>query len=113
MVIAAGRDADSAEEFVALIDEVGLSTLAELWSERPARTLPGVLWRLYVIREWIRRDPDRASREYTAGMRYAEAHHAVAGSAEVWCPRSVPPPSPSAQHRLKRRRRTRPACWRR
>lgn len=89
MVIAAGRDADSAEEFVALIDEVGLSTLAELWSERPARTLPGVLWRLYVIREWIRRDPDRASREYTAGMRYAEAHHAVAGSAEPPGPTEV------------------------
>lgn len=89
MVIAAGRDADSAEEFVALIDEVGLSTLAELWSERPARSLPGVLWRLYVIREWIRRDPDRASREYTAGMRHAEAHHAVAGSAEPPGPTEV------------------------
>ena len=82
LVVAAGRDARSTERFVALVDEVGLSTLAELWSERPARTLPGVLWRLYVIREWIRRDPEQASREYAAGMRFAEAHHAVAGSAE-------------------------------
>ncbi|WP_226963511.1 hypothetical protein [Nostocoides sp. F2B08] len=82
LVVAAGRDAASTERFIALVDEVGLSTLAELWSERPARSLPGVLWRLYVIREWIRRDPERASREYTAGMRFAEAHHAVAGSAE-------------------------------
>ena len=91
-VVRAGRDAASTEEFVALIDEVGLSTLAELWSGRPARSLPGVLWRLYVIREWIRRDPDRASREYTAGMRWAEAHHAVAGSAE--------PPGPSEVGRV-------------
>lgn len=82
LVVSAGRDADSTERFVALVDEVGLSTLASLWSERPARTLPGVLWRLYVIREWIRRDPERASREYAAGIRFAEAHHAVAGSAE-------------------------------
>lgn len=89
LVVSAGRDAESTEEFVSLIDEVGLSTLAELWSERPARTLPGVLWRLYVIREWIRRDPDRASREYTAGMRHAEAHHAVAGSAEPPGPTEV------------------------
>lgn len=81
-VVVAGRDDDSAERFVSLVDEVGLSTLAELWSERPARTLPGTLWRLYVIREWIRRDPERASREYAAGMRFAEAQHAVAGSAE-------------------------------
>lgn len=89
LVVDAGRDAASTEEFVALVDEVGLSTLAALWSERPARTLPGVLWRLYVIREWIRRDPDRASREYTAGMRHAEAHHAVAGSAEPPGPTEV------------------------
>lgn len=89
MVVSAGRDAESTEEFVTLIDQVGLSTLAELWSERPARTLPGVLWRLYVIREWIRRDPSRASREYTAGMRLAEVHHAVAGSAEPPGPTEV------------------------
>ena len=82
VVVAAGRDAESAERFVTLVDDVGLSTLAELWSERPARSLPGVLWRLYVIREWIRRNPAQASREYAAGMRFAEAHHAVAGSAE-------------------------------
>ncbi|NLW98297.1 MAG: hypothetical protein GXY39_01190 [Actinomycetales bacterium] len=89
LVVDAGRDAASTEEFIALVDEVGLSTLAALWSERPARTLPGVLWRLYVIREWIRRDPDRASREYTAGVRHAEVHHAVAGSAEPPGPTEV------------------------
>lgn len=89
LVIDAGRDAASTEQFIALVDEVGLSTLAALWSERPSRTLPGVLWRLYVIREWIRRDPDRASREYTAGVRHAEAHHAVAGSAEPPGPTEV------------------------
>ena len=26
---------------VALVDELGLSTLAELWADRPARSLPG------------------------------------------------------------------------
>ena len=82
LVVSAGRDAESTERFVALVDEVGLSTLAALWAERPSRTLPGVLWRLYVVREWIRRDPDKAGREYAAGIRFAEAHHAVAGSAE-------------------------------
>lgn len=89
LVVAAGRDAASTDRFVALVDDVGLSTLAELWSERPARSLPGVLWRLYVIREWIRRDPRRASREYAAGIRFAEAHHVVAGSAEPPGPAEV------------------------
>lgn len=89
LVVSAGRDHESTEQFVALVDEVGLSTLAELWSQRPARSLPGVLWRLYVIREWIRRDPHRASREYAAGIRHAEAQHAVAGSAEPPGPTEV------------------------
>lgn len=67
---------------VALVEDLGLSTLAELWSERPARSLPGALWRLYVLRDWVRRDPAGASREYAAGMRYAAVNHVVAGPAD-------------------------------
>ncbi len=67
---------------IALVEDLGLSTLAELWSERPARSLPGALWRLYVLREWVRRDPQEASREYAAGIRHTGVDHAVAGAAE-------------------------------
>ncbi len=78
----ASQDAELTERLVALAEEVGLDTLAHLWAPRPARSLPGALWRLYVLRDWVRRDPAGASREYAAGMRYAAVNHVVAGPAD-------------------------------
>ncbi len=78
----AAADPDLTTRLVAIVDDIGLSTLAELWSGRPARSLPGALWRLYVLREWVRRSPEEASREYAAGMRFTAPNHAVAGVAE-------------------------------
>ncbi|HYO86786.1 MAG TPA: hypothetical protein VES01_10085 [Dermatophilaceae bacterium] len=66
---------------VGLVEEIGLMTLAELWSHCPARSLPGVLWRLYVLREWVRRDPPGASADYAAGVRFAGVSDVVAGPA--------------------------------
>jgi hypothetical protein len=80
------------QKLVALVDDIGLSTLAELWSQRPARSLPGALWRLYVLREWVHRAPDEASREYAAGIRFTAPNHAVAGAAE--------PPGPQEMSRV-------------
>ncbi|HNV15021.1 MAG TPA: hypothetical protein PKI09_11470 [Dermatophilaceae bacterium] len=80
-----GRASDDPEltaRLVALAEEVGLDTLAHLWATRPARSLPGALWRLYVLRDWVRRDPAGASREYAAGIRYAAVNHVVAGPAD-------------------------------
>lgn len=79
-------------KLVALVDDIGLSTLAELWSQRPARSLPGALWRLYVLREWVQRDPEEASRQYAAGIRFTGPNHAVAGAAE--------PPGPQEMGRV-------------
>jgi len=78
----AARDPATTARLVALVDELGLDTIAELWSARPARSLPGALWRLYALREWVRRAPATASREYAAGMRAAETAHVIAGVAE-------------------------------
>ena len=74
---------------VALVEELGLATVADLWANRPARSLPGALWRLYVLREWVRRAPDEASRDYSAGVRFADVDHAVAGAAEPPGPAEV------------------------
>jgi len=79
-------------KLVALVDDIGLSTLAELWSQRPARSLPGALWRLYVLREWVRRASEEASREYAAGVRFAVPDHVVAGAAD--------PPGPQEMSRV-------------
>lgn len=95
VLVHAGRaatDPEVTERLVAIVDDIGLSTLAQLWSQRPARSLPGSLWRLYVLREWVRRNPVEASREYGAGIRFTTPNHAVAGAAE--------PPGPAEMERL-------------
>lgn len=83
----AAHDPEVTARLVALVDDIGLSTLADLWAGRPPRTLPGALWRLYVLREWVRRSPLDASREYAAGVRFTDVAHAVAGIPE--------PPTPT------------------
>ena len=42
----------------------GIDDIAELWADSPATTLPGTLWRLFLVREWIRRDPGLVARRY-------------------------------------------------
>lgn len=88
VLVHAGRATDDpavTRRLVAIVDEVGLPTLADLWASRPARSLPGALWRLYLLREWMHADPEGAAREYAAGIRFTEPDHAVAG---------VEPPGP-------------------
>lgn len=85
VIVKTGRAADDPEltaKLVALVDDLGLSTIAELWADRPARSLPGALWRLYALREWVSRDAVGASADYAAGIRFADVPHVVAGVAE-------------------------------
>ncbi len=84
-LVTAGREGSTPEQtdrLVRLVDDLGLDTLADLWSARPARSLPGALWRLYMVREWVQRHPVEASREYGAGMSSAHVRHVIAGVAE-------------------------------
>jgi hypothetical protein len=78
----AAHDPRLTSRLVALVDDLGLSTLAELWANRPARTLPGALWRLYALREWVCRDAVGASADYAAGIRFADVPHVVTGVAD-------------------------------
>lgn len=83
VLLHAGRAADDptvTERLVALVDDVGLPVLADLWARRPGRSLPGALYRLYLLREWTAADPDQVAREYAAGTHFAEPSHAVAGA---------------------------------
>ena len=83
LLVAAGRgaaDPETTARFVGLVQELGLTTVADLWSHRPARSLPGALWRLYALREWVRSDGPQASAEYHAGMTFTAVDHVVAGT---------------------------------
>lgn len=76
----ASNDPEVTDRLVRLTDEIGLGTLAELWASRPARSLPGALWRLYVLREWIVRNPEGVAHEYAWGVPFTEPNHVVAGA---------------------------------
>jgi len=75
----AATDPAVTRRLVALSDEIGLAAIADLWADRPAHSLPGALWRLYVVREWVVTDAEEVAREYAAGVPVAEASHVVAG----------------------------------
>ena len=77
-----GTDPDLLDRLVRLVDAEGLDTIAELWSRSPADTLPGALWRLYLLREWVRRDPVTISARYREGLTRAEVEGVVAGVAD-------------------------------
>lgn len=46
-------DAQTLDKVVRFTDEHGIDTLAELWSHSSAHSLPGALWRMYLVRELI------------------------------------------------------------
>lgn len=76
------EDPQVTERLVKLADKEGLEAVAELWSESPAHTLPGALWRLYALRAAVVKDPDRMASYFASGRQTAEVSHAVAGAAE-------------------------------
>ena len=56
------------ERLIAYTDEHGIDTVAELWSRATPRSLPGALWRMYLIRLLIRQDPDGTAFLYQRGV---------------------------------------------
>lgn len=75
----AAEDPDVVERLVHLVETEGLDVVAALWADAAPATLPGALWRLYVLREWVRRDPQTVALRYRLGAAAAPVHEAVAG----------------------------------
>ncbi len=69
------EDEPQAQRIGRIIDAEGLDEIARLWSRSPAVTLPGALWRLYLLRAWLERDPE------TITMRFREGSAASAPAA--------------------------------
>ncbi|NYE19518.1 DNA-directed RNA polymerase subunit beta [Microbacterium immunditiarum] len=60
-------DSAVVERLVAFTDDHGIDDIAELWSRSPARSLPGALWRLYLLQLMIHDDPITAALLYERG----------------------------------------------
>lgn len=78
----ANEDPEVRARLIGLVEELGLATVAGLWADRPARTLPGALWRLYLLNEWVARQGDEVGRAYMAGAVHAEVYRVIAGVVE-------------------------------
>ncbi|TBN57673.1 DNA-directed RNA polymerase subunit beta [Glaciihabitans arcticus] len=78
------RDTDDpavVERLVAYTDQHGVDALAELWARSSPKSLPGALWRIYLIRVLIRQDPDATSYLFQRGSEVlATIDAAVAGA---------------------------------
>lgn len=73
----------SAERLVAFTAEHGIDEIAELWSKAPSRTLPGALWRLYLLQLAIHADAQTAALLYERGRVELPSADAVIAGAPV------------------------------
>jgi len=75
-------DAGVAERVLHLADTEGIEEIAAAWADRPADTVAGCLWRLYLLRSWVYADPSGVAREFDAGRSHAAVDGVVAGVAD-------------------------------
>jgi hypothetical protein len=69
------------DRLVTFTDQHGIDDLAELWSRSPARSLPGALWRLYLLQLMIHDDAPTAALLYERGRaELSSADEVVAGA---------------------------------
>src|SRR3954471_11074180 len=65
--VRAQPDPEVVERLISFADENGIDAIAELWSRATARSLPGTLWRLYLLRSMIRADAAAGSLYFQRG----------------------------------------------
>ncbi|MBN6777322.1 DNA-directed RNA polymerase subunit beta [Pseudoclavibacter alba] len=88
--IRGGSDPAAVERLVAYTDDRGIDEFAELWSKAAAHSLPGALWRLYVIRAAVRHDADGAAYLFELGVQDdASVNPAIAGAPTPSGPREL------------------------
>lgn len=86
------KDPELVERLVRLVDQEGIDTVAMMWAKAGEHTLPGALWRLYMIREWVKVDAEAVARSYHHGVHAANVRAAIAGVED--------PPGPEEVRRL-------------
>jgi hypothetical protein len=85
IVLTRGRanvDPEVAERLIRIADTEGIEAISDLWSHAAPETLPGALWRLYALRDAIRRQPERMARLFREGADSAQLSTVLAGVAQ-------------------------------
>lgn len=78
----ANTDPAVTARLVEFTDHYGLEAIAEMWSHSAGVSLPGSLWRMYALRDTIRKNPERISYFYGLGMESDQVSRIVAGVAD-------------------------------
>lgn len=81
--VRAEPEVEIVDRLVAYTDEHGIDAIAELWSRSSPRSLPGALWRLYLLRVLIRHDPVSASFYFERGVSVTTTIDPVVAGAEA------------------------------
>ena len=71
------------DRLVSYTDQHGVDALAELWARSGPKTLPGALWRIYLVRVLIRQAPDDTSYFFQRGTEELGTIDAVVAGAEM------------------------------
>jgi hypothetical protein len=72
--VRADPDPEVVARLVSYTDEHGIDAIAELWSQASPKSLPGALWRLYLLRTMIRQDARGVSLAFQRGT---EVSHTI------------------------------------
>ncbi|WP_368497225.1 DNA-directed RNA polymerase subunit beta [Herbiconiux sp. A18JL235] len=70
------------ERLLAYTDDHGIDAVAELWARASAHSLPGSLWRIYLLRVLIRQDAEMASYFFERGTEVTAGIDPVVAGAE-------------------------------
>ncbi|MDP9800660.1 hypothetical protein J2S49_000736 [Arcanobacterium wilhelmae] len=60
------------DRILAMVRSEGIDVIAESWVRSPEDSLPGILWRGFLLSEWIRRYPDAVSERLAAAKQVSE-----------------------------------------
>lgn len=82
-------DPEVVDRVIAFADGAGIEDLAEMWAEAPADSLPGALWRLYLLRHAVREAPSAAGYRFKRGVEVDTVGQAIAGSGSAPSPEEV------------------------
>jgi hypothetical protein len=71
------------DRLITFTDDNGIDAIAELWARSSAKSLPGALWRIYLLRLLIRQDPEGTSYLYQRGTEVATTIDPVVAGASM------------------------------
>jgi hypothetical protein len=69
------------DRLVAFTDENGIDSVAELWARASPRSLPGALWRIYLLRALVRQDAEGTAYLFQRGTDIATSIDPVVAGA--------------------------------